>query len=611
MRATPSHSKGARRAVKAQDSRSTGLRLAHPAGSLCAAAFLAGILGVFSIAASLKAASAIAPPLYDSLSYFWKACSLWQEFERGNWGTMLSVTPISRPPGLLAIYAAFGMGADPFAFQSFFAVCTIVPVLVWSAACLLAIPQRPTTAMAAWRRAALVSGLALLPIFLRFEFDARLSGGSYWGMQDTALAAVSALAVALLSRALDRGSLPLAIAGFALSGFTIMIKPAGILVMAACLGVWTCEGMVRCIRSDTHAARRAWRVRLGVGLACAVAIHGLFVLLATNSPYLSADIVRASLTAQGVVIDLAANAGTMRLFVDLARTVAGPVWAPVALAAVPASAAVLLIRERPAALIPLLRITFAALILVASCYWWIRMAGPLPRYMFPFICMAMILCIPAVWRAWELCRSRAFSAIVLVAVLAIALGQTALVACPVPIPDAAQYALGICVQSGQHGDSVSAARHIVERSEGSAHTTTFMPASMHERLGLVSSWLVLRNIESPDSFRIVVPHEWIPDHVLPKERVLSADVFAVDLRTAQALPPSGFSASSFDHECWILNSWLAGLDPSAGVALAEFGAVRVLHVTDRDRFARELQSLVQDRGYRWRPAFAAQWGADQ
>jgi hypothetical protein len=576
-----------------------------------AAALLIAVLGVFGIAVSIKAAQSVAPPLYDSLSYFWKACSLWQEFHRGNWGTMLASTPQSRPPGLLALYAACGIGAHPFSFQAFFAVCAVVPVLIWSAACLLAIPPHAPGPSAAWRRAALVSGLALLPMFLRFEFDVHLSAGSYWGMQDTALAAVSALAVALLTRALDRRSHLLAAAGFFLSGFSVMIKPAGILVMAACLGVWTCECLVRCGCSDTAAARRAWRSRLAAGIACAAVTQGTFLLLAATSPYLSREVVQASLTAQGVVIDLSSGTGIMSLLADLGRTALGPVWATLALVAVPSSAALLLARARHAATIPLLRIGFAALVLVLSCCWWFRMAGPIPRYMFPFACMAMILCLPAVWRAWELCGSRAVSAGALAAVLAIALGQVALVASPWPIPDAVQRTLGICLHSGRHGDSVSAGRHIVACSEGKAGTTTFMPASMHERLGLVGSWLVLRNLESPSSFRIVVPHDWVPDNMLLKERVLSADVFAVDLKTAGPLPDGNFAAKTLDHECWILNSWLAGLDSSAGIDAARFGAVRVLHVTDRATFARELRSLVLDRGYAWRPAFAAQWADDR
>ena len=574
-------------------------------------AFLLAVLCVFGAAVSVKAAKSVAPPLYDSLSYFWKVCSLWQEFQRGSWGTMLAATPPSRPPGMLALYAACGMGADPFSFQGFFAACALVPVLLWSVACLLAIPRQRPTPGAAWRRAALVSALALLPMFLRFEFDVRLSAGSYWGMQDTTLAAVSALAIALLARSLDRGSLGLAAGGFFLSGFSVMIKPAGILVIAACLGVWICECMVRWGCSDTPAARRAWRIRLGAGIACAAVIQGTFVMLAATSPYLSEEVVRASLMAQGVVIDLSSGAKTAGLLLDLGRTALGPVWAPLALAAVPASAALLLARARHAALIPLLRVACAALILVLSCWWWIRMAGPIPRYMFPFVCMAIVLCLPAAWRAWELCRSRAVSAGVLAAMLAISLGQAALVASPWPVPDAVQHALGICLHSGRHGDSVSAARHIVACSEGKAGTTTFMPATMHERLGLVGSWLVLRNLEAPDSFRIVVPHDWVPDNMLLKERVLSADVFAVDLRTAQPLPAGEFAARSLDHECWILNSWLAGLDPSAGISGADFGRVRVVHVTDRPRFARALRSLVLDRGYAWRPAFAAQWADDR
>jgi hypothetical protein len=198
----------------------------------------------------------VAPPVYDAVSYYWKAISSLRALQAGDLAGLMAATPGSRPPGFLLLNGVFGIERDVFNFRGFLVLNMILPVLLCALACWIAIPLRSKKPQLLWRKSIAVAALALLPMFLQFEYNEAIQHASYWGLQDTVLAATAALAFACLLHSLQTMRLWSCMAGFALAGFSIMIKPSGVLVMLCASGVWCTEALLRWMASRNAPRRR-------------------------------------------------------------------------------------------------------------------------------------------------------------------------------------------------------------------------------------------------------------------------------------------------------------------------------------------------------------------
>ena len=561
------------------------------------------VLAAFSAAVCRRASLAVAPPVYDGLSYYWKAITSLRALKAGAWSTLLGSPPSSRPPGYLLLNGAFGIDAQVFAFRGFLALNMILPVLLWSLACWIALPVRGRHPGHSWRRALAVAALALLPMFLQFEYSARIDHASFWGLQDTALAATASLAMALLLRSLRLSRLTPAVAGFALAGFCLLIKPAGVLVMLAVTGMWTAEALCRWWASGRAARRRRRALFFARGLGAAVVLQGVCSAVALTSPYLSSEIIAASRTGQAVVLDLTRGIGALALLGELLRSSFGPLWAVFLLLAVTTAATVLSRGPALAALILRLRLVFALLIVGAAWFWWVTMAGPIIRYMFPFVCLALILTLPTLWRAWQHHAKPRADAVIVTLLSALTGVHLALVCLPYPVPDELQECLGINLTTGGNRASVDAARHIVAASADLPRPVMVLCADSHYSLGFVTAWLTLENLSRGEVYQVDAPFAWKFDNVLSKAQFMQADFIALDRGPVGGLPPDGHTVGSFADEVRVVNAWLATLGDSAGVQRQSFQTLDVLRVVDRMQLSRAFNQLVSGRGYRWRPEF--------
>ncbi|MFY8268098.1 MAG: hypothetical protein ACOVLK_01760, partial [Terrimicrobiaceae bacterium] len=128
------------------------IKIPAASGRVWPLVFLSCVLALFCVVAIHKASLAIAPPVYDSLSYYWKAITSLRAFKAGEWFTLMGTEPAMRPPGFLLLNGIFGIDRDVFNFRSFFALNMILPVLFWSLACWIAIPLRRKTPAMLWRK---------------------------------------------------------------------------------------------------------------------------------------------------------------------------------------------------------------------------------------------------------------------------------------------------------------------------------------------------------------------------------------------------------------------------------------------------------------------------
>lgn len=565
--------------------------------------FLFSVLGLLCAAAIHKASLAVAPPVYDAVSYYWKAITSLRAIKAGEWFTLMGTEPTLRPPGLLPLNGIFGIDRDVFNFHGFLALNMIFPVLLWSAACWVAIPLQGRSHALLWRKSIAVAALALVPMFLQFEYDETIRHASYWGLQDTVLAATAGLSIACLLRSQQTMRLLPCMAGFALAGFSILIKPAGVLVMLCASGVWCAESLLRWIFSRNAPRRRRRGLYFAKGIAMGLPLQAAFFLAAFFSPYLSKQIIQASLTSQAVVLDMMQAFSIPHLLGQLMLSSIGPVWAVVFLVSVPASVVALLQRANLHLLFLLLRVVFGVLIFAAAACWWLLLAGPVDRYMLPFVAIAILLALPACWFAWNHSAPKKLAIGISGLLAAIACLQAALVSWPLPVSKNFQQALGVSLGTGGHADSVAAARFIVASSQDLTKPVVVLRLESHYSLGFIGSWLLIQNLESGEKFRNASPFEWKFDNVFSRAQVLSADFIVMDKSKALPFPKSGYEVVSFVKEVRVFSSWIAVLDQADGVARKAFGDIEVLRVADRTKLAASFDRLVHERGYHWRDEF--------
>jgi hypothetical protein len=568
--------------------------------------FLFSILAIFCAATIHKATLAVAPPVYDAVSYYWKAISSLRALQAGDLAGLMAATPGSRPPGFLLLNGVFGIERDVFNFRGFLALNMILPVLLWALACWIAIPLRSQKPQLLWRKSIAVAALSLLPMFLQFEYNEKIQHASYWGLQDTILAATAALAIACLLRSLQTQRLWPCVAGFALAGFSILIKPSGALVMLSATGMWCAESFLRWIFSRNALRRRKRLLYFAKGIALGLLLQSAFLLPALFSPYLSKQIIQASLAGQAVVLEMMKAYSTAYLLGNLMQTSIGSVWALVFLIALPVTAVALWRRPNLQTRLLVLRLVFGGLIFAAATYWWLRMAGPVTRYMLPFVTIPIVLALPAFWVAWIHAAPKKLAKGIAGLLCAIACFQATLVAWPVPVSKKIQEAFGVSLGTGGHTDSVAASQFIVASSQNLEKPVMVLRSESHYSLGFIAAWILIKNLENGPIFQDAAPFEWKFDNVLSKSQLLSADFIAMDKTKIQPLPRRGFHADSFAKEVLIFNSWLAALDEKAGVTRTKFGDIEVLRVLDRVKLGSAFNKLLSEHGYRWRAEFLQQ-----
>src|ERR1700733_8563266 len=111
---------------------------------------------------------AVAPPIYDPISYYSKAELVWSTLAGGDLHGILNGPMAVRPPGTALVLYPFGFRASvhSFLFRSVFA-----PILIWAIALSIPIATRVSCWWDAFIGSALVIGLTAMPLFYQFEYD--------------------------------------------------------------------------------------------------------------------------------------------------------------------------------------------------------------------------------------------------------------------------------------------------------------------------------------------------------------------------------------------------------------------------------------------------------
>jgi hypothetical protein len=217
------------------------------------------------------------PPLWDAINYMQKAKAFWDMVASGQWKNPLNLEPVFRPPGTILMSYPLGFSAD---YKGFLARSVILPVFLFITALYVAASRRQMSRAEHLDLAAVALILASLPCFYHFEAFVGVNSPTYWGLVDSFLAAVAALAFATGYRAVQSSSWPLlALASF-LSGLCMMIKPAGVIVAPV---IVTLLIIIKIFNDLSRPGGRLFSIQLFSFVITASAGTGLMLIAALQS----------------------------------------------------------------------------------------------------------------------------------------------------------------------------------------------------------------------------------------------------------------------------------------------------------------------------------------
>ena len=337
---------------------------------------------------------AVAPPIYDPIGYYCRAELVWTALAKGDLHGILNGPMAARPPGTALILYPFGFRASvhSFLFRSVFA-----PILIWAIALSIPIATRVRCRWDAFLGSALIVGLTTMPLFYHFEFNEMFAKAynvtNRWGLVDSLEGAIAALAVSLLCFGIANRSIKWCAVGWFVCVFSLFIKPSGLLIMMALVGVATVEFIVRFFGS--HSNRRAILKFAALVYFIGFSIFGVALWLAFGSDYMSREMIAQAVRGQQFVRSLHRGRELFAILALFVVPVLGWWWfcPGIFFSSFVVVEAVQSIAKRQWSAVGL-RLATAGLILVSAVCWWIFLAGQEHRYLFPFLPMVIAWFVP-------------------------------------------------------------------------------------------------------------------------------------------------------------------------------------------------------------------------
>jgi hypothetical protein len=549
-----------------------------------------------------KSGLAIAPPIYDPIAYYHKAKVVWESLSKANFAGTLNGVKANRPPGSSLLLYPFGFkpSVRSFLFRSVFA-----PIALWMLAVAIAVAATSRRASDAVLGGCLAVGLATLPLFHQFEYSDFFNGlyqiSNSWGLIDPLQGAVSALAVCLLVVGIKQGSFWLCMAGWFASTLSFFIKPSGLLVMAATIGVAAIEFAIRHFRHPEQ-LRATLKFAGWVFLSCLVSF-GLALWAALGSDYMSKDMISASVKAQGILRLITEGEDLTAVFMRFIVPVIGWWWfCPLAFCliflVVEAGTSVMKRQWNPA----VFRLAGCLVLAGLAIFWWLFLAGTQHRYLFPFILMIIIWLAPSVIERMNGAGASIKSAIACYS-LAPAFLLVALLYSAHP-PVSLQSAMGINLTTGQYAFEVNVGQRLLSEADRLGQPINiYSVGNMH--VGVVEMMDRVQSIESgkiSGKFKIKRPLNWVDIPGLRLQEIVESHFVIIEDVRPPGAAVTVISDWREEVECFKQHIYHNhGVDKN-GLELLEDGPVKAFRVVDSQRFAKALHLWAES--IRWENDFA-------
>jgi hypothetical protein len=544
---------------------------------------------------------AVAPPIWDPISYYSRAELVWSALAKGDLHGILNGPMAVRPPG--TAFVLYPIGFKPsirsFLFRSVFA-----PILIWAIALFIPIATQVKSRSDAFLGSAFIIGLISLPLFYHFEFSDAFTKvyvvANQWGMVDSLEAAIAALATSLLCMGIAKESVKWCSLGWFVCAFSFFIKPSGLLVMMALVGVATVELFIHFF--GTRSSRRVFLKLAAPAYLVGLSIFCVALWLALSSDYMSREVIDQSVKGQQFVLSLNQGQELFAMLALLVVPVIGWWWfcPGVLFAALVAFEAVQLIGKRRWS-VTAVRLAVAGIIMAAAICWWIFLAGQQHRYLFPFLLMLIAWLVPEIFQ-----RAREFAPSAKGAVIGYCLAPAFLLAWMLwskQQPIIFQQLIGVNLTTGSYAAEVDQGKWLLAESKNLGRPLNLYSLGNYGE-GVVEMVDWVKSIEkknAPHRFVVRRPLNWVDTPGLRAEELVHSDFLLLEnIRPGGAGEAPTVSSWSEEVERFKQFAYSERGVERNGLELVSDGSVKLLRVADASKFSEAL--------YKW--ANSIQWTND-
>jgi len=544
------------------------------------------------------------PPLYDAITYVAKAKAFWDMVASGHWTNPLDLQPVPRPPGTILMSYPFGFSED---FKGFLARSILLPVLLFVAALYVAASRLRMSPAEHLDFAAVVLILASLPCFYHFEAADGINSPTYWGLVDSFLAAVAALAFATGYRAVQNGSRLLLAFASLLTGLCLMIKPAGVIVAVV---IVTLLVIIKIIDDINRPGGRLFSLQL-LWFVIVLSVGTVLLLVAaTKSQYLSREtfqwgnqamtilrtefrfapslenlntVLHPAFGMNVIVLGTAATIAAIRVCAEGART-----------------------RDLRYTLVALLNLALTTFVLAVGAFFWLVYADlSQVRYYYPFAFVSLILLAIFLLNAIR-ARSAPFTRSLLYGSAAILFGGLTLMLYLRHADTSWQQAYGVNLTSSRHREERFLADLLLQRARTAEHDLKVYAMDLGWDFGAIASDGIAAKVMKSDepTFAVSFPVDWQRASTVHLKDLVASDYILfhpiADNDRRQSLL-TGRDTGDLLAEIATIGAWLTEVNEDSGLKQLATGTRTLKQVVDRDLFARSVAKWAATVS--WREVF--------
>ncbi|MBI5101813.1 MAG: hypothetical protein HZB33_08280 [Nitrospirae bacterium] len=550
------------------------------------------------------AAKAAQPPIYDSLTYFQKARNIWTAIYEGKLVNPFNAAPTFRPPGTVVMSYPFGFSAD---YRTFYFRSVFFPVLCLVLAVYTSGYSKIMSNSEKWDVTCFAMFLSSIPMFYHFERVTGIPSPVIWGLVDSFLAGSAALGVAFCLRSIMYSSMRWLLAAAALSGFCLLIKPSGSLVMALTGATWVGGMLFGIFGTEDPGARKQKTGLLIRGVLAMGLIYGAVVGMSVFSRYLSLENLSFGKAAIKVMHDEMKL--TPALLLKMIHISFGETLPLLFLFAWSAALGYGRRIDLSGSLLTRGAFFFLAavsfLYIAVGAWFWIVVSGGVTqvRYFFPFPLMAAIAVVPLLLLIVKNLPSRGR---VLVRLMLLVPALNILLLLNSAPSSAWQRWTGVNLSTGIHREEVEQAKRLVQDlSSGGKNVFLY---SLHSDAATsafegVGAFEAVMNPAKP-VFLTRLPVDWQGPAVIKLDDILTSKyVIFTPIRKAEEKEAALAQKSPRDYwqEQRLFLGLFTDLTGKDGVEVVSETEVRLLKIVDRQRLAVSLREKLKD--YSWRPVF--------
>jgi hypothetical protein len=539
-----------------------------------------------------KTRLAVAPPIYDPISYYSKSQIVWDAVFQHDWKKAFNEFSI-RPPGTAFLLYPFGFHAG---IHSFLFRATFIPVAIWTLALSILLLPQIKNYSGGFLALALIFGLVAMPMFYHFEpskeFITKFKiTPSQWGLVDGLEGAIGSMALAFSYVGITKKSKLLVILSWFAAALSFFVKPSGILIIGCLFAIVLVELF---LQWQKHPDEKGNIFKYGAFcIATGFVVTGISLILAFNTDYLGREMVSAAINASKILIAIQNKPllGQLKLFIV---PVIGIWWfIPIILIALLVGIisiySLFTLRFSETAI----RFLASVLLLCGALYWWSHMAGEDHRYLFPFILMTIAWFLPTVFNWINILKKR-FSIPLTCYSLVPALSILYLLYIPNP-NKRLEMLMGYNLTTGQYGNEAKMGELLIEESI-KLNRPLHIYLLGNYAVGVVEmvDWEnSIEHSEVDHHFSVSRVNDWVFPGIRIKN-VISSDFFLLENVKLSNNDIKQQKVTNWTQEEQVLKNFIAllGVDKNKGLKLVSVGEVNLYAVTDREKFAKACREWV-------------------